>query len=53
MPGLSRAVKYRAPGRIVQECGVGLCRCAGDGDRLAFAAPLLRKAGRWRRTMWR
>ena len=29
----------RAPGRIVQECGVGLVTLRQDGDRLAFAAP--------------
>lgn len=40
----------RAGGRpkgehIVQECGVGLVRIRRDGDRLAFAAPPLRKSG--------
>jgi PhzF family phenazine biosynthesis protein len=30
---------------IVQECGVGLVRIRRDGDRLAFAAPPLRKSG--------
>jgi PhzF family phenazine biosynthesis protein len=30
---------------IVQECGVGLVRIRRDGDRLAFAAPPLRKGG--------
>ena len=35
----------RAPGRIVQECGVGLVPLRQDGDRLAFAAPPLRKSG--------
>ncbi|WP_427914521.1 PhzF family phenazine biosynthesis protein [Ramlibacter sp. MMS24-I3-19] len=40
----------RAGGRpkgehIVQECGVGLVKIRRDGDRLAFAAPPLRKSG--------
>jgi PhzF family phenazine biosynthesis protein len=30
---------------IVQECGVGLVKLRRDGDRLAFAAPPLRKGG--------
>jgi len=30
---------------IVQECGVGLVRIRRDGERLAFAAPPLRKSG--------
>ena len=30
---------------IVQECGVGLVRLRRSGDRLAFAAPPLRKSG--------
>lgn len=30
---------------VVQECGVGLVRLRRDGDRLAFAAPPLRKGG--------
>jgi PhzF family phenazine biosynthesis protein len=30
---------------IVQECGVGLVRIKRDGERLAFAAPPLRKSG--------
>ncbi|HEY1230727.1 MAG TPA: PhzF family phenazine biosynthesis protein [Ramlibacter sp.] len=30
---------------IVQECGVGLVKLRRDGDRLAFAAPPLRKSG--------
>ncbi len=29
------------PGRVVQQCGVGLVRVRTDGDRLAFAAPPL------------
>lgn len=35
----------RAPGRLVQECGVGLVTLRQDGDRLAFAAPPLLKSG--------
>ena len=30
---------------VVQECGVGLVNIRQDGDRLAFAAPPLRKSG--------
>lgn len=33
------------PGRVVQECGVGLVRVKRDGTRLAFAAPPLRRSG--------
>ena len=35
----------RQPGIVVQECGVGLVRVRRDGDRLAFAAPPLRRSG--------
>ena len=35
----------RAPGRIVQECGVGLVPLRQDGERLAFAAPPLIQSG--------
>jgi len=35
----------RVPGRIVQECGVGLVPLRQDGERLAFAAPPLIKSG--------
>ncbi len=35
----------RTPGRIVQECGVGLVTLWQDGHRLAFAAPPLLKSG--------
>jgi PhzF family phenazine biosynthesis protein len=35
----------RDPGEIVQECGVGLVRIRRDEDRLAFAAPPLRRSG--------
>ncbi|MEY4653443.1 MAG: hypothetical protein RI884_2024 [Pseudomonadota bacterium] len=31
--------------QVVQECGVGLVRIRRDGDRLAFAAPPLRRGG--------
>jgi len=31
--------------QVVQECGVGLVRLRRDADRLAFAAPPLRKSG--------
>jgi len=30
---------------VVQECGIGLVRLRRDGDRLAFAAPPLRRSG--------
>ena len=33
----------RAAGEIVQQCGVGLVRVRADGERLAFAAPPLRR----------
>jgi PhzF family phenazine biosynthesis protein len=33
----------RAPGEVVQQCGVGLVRVRRDGERLAFAAPALRR----------
>jgi len=35
----------RQPGVVVQECGVGLVRVKQDGERLAFAAPPLRRTG--------
>ncbi|AVS63605.1 phenazine biosynthesis protein PhzF [Paracidovorax avenae] len=35
----------RTPGRVVQECGVGLVTLRQDGNRLAFAAPPLKKSG--------
>lgn len=35
----------RVPGRIVQECGVGLVALRQDGERLAFAAPPLIQSG--------
>lgn len=35
----------RTPGQVVQECGAGLVTVRVDGDRLAFAAPPLRRSG--------
>jgi PhzF family phenazine biosynthesis protein len=35
----------RSPDEIVQECGVGLVRIRRDRERLAFAAPPLRRSG--------
>lgn len=35
----------RTPGRVVQECGVGLVELRLDGDRPAFAAPARRRTG--------
>lgn len=35
----------RSPDCIVQECGIGLVRIRRDGERLAFAAPPLRRSG--------
>lgn len=35
----------RAPGRVVQECGVGLVEVRQDGERLAFRAPPLIRSG--------
>ena len=35
----------RQPGRVVQECGVGLVHIRREGARLAFAAPPLRRTG--------
>jgi PhzF family phenazine biosynthesis protein len=35
----------RSVDQVVQQCGVGLVRIRRDGDRLAFAAPPLRKSG--------
>ncbi len=34
----------KAPAEIVQECGVGLIRIRRDGERLAFAAPPLKRS---------
>jgi PhzF family phenazine biosynthesis protein len=33
----------RSPGRVKQECGVGLVQIRNDGSRLAFAAPPLKR----------
>ncbi|HUD30071.1 MAG TPA: PhzF family phenazine biosynthesis protein [Novosphingobium sp.] len=35
----------RAPGRVVQECGIGLVEVRDDGERLAFRAPPLIRSG--------
>lgn len=35
----------QAKGEVVQECGVGLVRIRREGERLAFAAPPLRRTG--------
>ena len=35
----------KTEGHVVQECGVGLIRIRRDGERLAFAAPALRRGG--------
>ena len=35
----------RTPGTVVQQCEVGLVRVRVDGERLAFAAPPLRRTG--------
>ena len=37
----------RDPGVVVQQCGVGRVRVRKDGDRLAFAAPALRRTGQY------
>jgi PhzF family phenazine biosynthesis protein len=33
----------RSPGRVIQECGVGLVQIRNEGSRLAFAAPHLKR----------
>jgi PhzF family phenazine biosynthesis protein len=35
----------RAPGRIVQQCGIGLVTVRGDGDTLALEAPAFSRSG--------
>ncbi len=35
----------KTPGRVVQQCGVGLVRIRQSGTRLAFGAPPLKRAG--------
>lgn len=42
---LAAGGKPRQPGMVVQECGVGLVRIRQDRERLAFAAPPLRRSG--------
>src|SRR5215813_10891105 len=42
---LAAGGKPRRPGRVVQQCGVGLVRVRSDGPRLEFAAPPLRRTG--------
>ena len=42
---LSAGGKPKNPHVVVQECGIGLVRVRRDGDRLAFAAPPLRRSG--------
>lgn len=42
---LASGGKARSNAAVVQECGVGLVRIRRDGERLAFAAPPLRRNG--------
>jgi PhzF family phenazine biosynthesis protein len=42
---LAAGGKPRTPGRVSQQCGVGIVRIRTDGARLAFAAPPLRRTG--------
>ena len=42
---LSAGNRPRTPGRVIQECGVGLVPVRMDGEDLAFAAPPLRRTG--------
>jgi len=42
---LAAGGRPRDAGQVVQECGVGLVRIRRDGERLAFAAPPLRRSG--------
>ena len=42
---LAAGGKPRAPGVVVQQCGVGLVRVRCEGERLEFAAPPLRRTG--------
>ena len=37
----------------MQECEIGLVRIRRSPGRLAFAAPDMRRTGRWRLTFWR
>ncbi|MGH8673677.1 MAG: PhzF family phenazine biosynthesis protein [Burkholderiales bacterium] len=42
---LAAGGKPKNPQYVVQECGIGLVRVRRDGERLAFAAPPLRRSG--------
>ena len=42
---LAAGGKPKNPEYVVQECGIGLVRVRRDGERLAFAAPPLRRSG--------
>jgi len=42
---LSAGGRPKTPGRVIQECGVGLVPVRLDGEDLAFAAPPLRRTG--------
>ncbi len=42
---LTAGGKPRNPGKVVQQCGVGLVEVRCDGPRLEFAAPPLRRTG--------
>jgi PhzF family phenazine biosynthesis protein len=42
---LAAGGRPKQPGRVVQQCGVGLVTVRRDGTRLAFAAPPLRRSG--------
>lgn len=42
---LAAGGKPRTPGRVVQQCGVGLVSVRCDGPRLEFAAPAVRRTG--------
>jgi PhzF family phenazine biosynthesis protein len=42
---LAAGGKPRDPSTVVQQCGIGLVRVRRDGERLAFAAPPLRRSG--------
>ena len=42
---LAAGGKPKNPRHVVQECGIGLVRVRRDGERLAFAAPPLRRSG--------
>ncbi len=42
---LAAGGRPKDPDVVMQECGIGLVRVRRDGDRLAFAAPPLRRSG--------